>query len=187
MRRKDRQMSAEFGLEVIDRSDFGVLSLADRLGEVYSIPLSIARDGMSLFFHSARSGLKTDLLTPGTKVRVVFVSDVRVPELFGNSQLDQMLAEGKGLEVLGSNVFTTEFASAIVVGKVDVVESDDGKRDALRMICQKFVPDKIAYFDAALAGALPITMVYRIEIEEITAKRKKFDADGKELKFQRME
>ena len=27
MRRKDREMDAEFGLEVIDRSEFGVLSL----------------------------------------------------------------------------------------------------------------------------------------------------------------
>ena len=56
MRRKDREMNAEFGLEVIDRAEFGVLSLVDPQGEVYSVPLSIARDGSQLYFHSARSG-----------------------------------------------------------------------------------------------------------------------------------
>lgn len=187
MRRKDREMSVEFGLEVIDRSEFGVLSLVDLQGEVYSVPLSIARDGMQLYFHSARSGLKNTILEEGKKVRVVFVSDVRVPELYENSQLDQILAEEQGIEMLGSKVFTTEFASAIVTGKIAIVESNEGKLHGLRVICQKLVPGKMAYFEAAAQGALAITAIYRIDIEEITAKRKKFDANGEEMKFQRME
>ncbi|MDD2521646.1 MAG: pyridoxamine 5'-phosphate oxidase family protein [Anaerolineaceae bacterium] len=180
MRRKDREMSVEFGLEVIDRSDFGVLSLVDAHCEPYSVPLSIARDGMSLYFHSARSGVKTNLLTEGKRVRVVFVSDVRVPELIENDLLDQMLAEGSGRDVLGTKVFTTEFASAIVTGRISMVESDDAKRDALRLISQRFVPGKMAYFDAALGDALAVTSIYSIDIEELTAKRKKFAASGEE-------
>ncbi|HBO34861.1 MAG TPA: 5-nitroimidazole antibiotic resistance protein [Anaerolineaceae bacterium] len=187
MRRKDREMGVEFGLEVIDRSDFGVLSLVDLQGQVYSVPLSIARDGMRLYFHSARSGFKNTLLKEGKKVRIVFVSDVRVPDLFENSQLDQVLAEEKGMEMLGSKVFTTEFASAIVTGKVAFEESEEGKLRGLRAICEKFVPGKMAYFEAAASNALSITSVYSIDIEEITAKRKKFDSMGEEMKFQRME
>jgi len=187
MRRKDREMSVEFGLEVIDRSEFGVLSLVDKQGEVYSVPLSIARDGMQLYFHSARSGLKNTLLEEGIKVRIVFVSDVQVPELFDNSQLDQIMAEEKGIEMLGSKVFTTEFASAIVTGRIAIEESDEGKLLGLKVICQKLVPGKMAYFEAAACGALPITSIYRVDIEEITAKRKRFDAKGEEMKFQRME
>jgi len=186
MRRKDREMSAEFGLEVIDRADFGVLSLVDLQGEVYSVPLSIARDGMQLYFHSARSGIKNTLLEEGKKVRVVFVSDVRVPDLFENSQLDQILADEKGIEMLGSKVFTTEFASAIVTGTVAIEKSEEGKLHGLRVICEKLVPGKMAYFEATAANALAITAVYRIDIEEITAKRKKFDVNGEEMKFQRM-
>ena len=53
MRRKDREMSAEFGLSVIDKAQFGVLSLVNMENEVYSLPLSIARDGDRLYFHSA--------------------------------------------------------------------------------------------------------------------------------------
>ncbi len=187
MRRKDREMSADFGLEVIDRAEFGVLSLVNLQGEVYSVPLSIARDGMQLYFHSARSGLKNTLLEEGKKVRVVFVSDVRVPELFENSQLDQILAEERGIEMLGSKVFTTEFASAIVTGKIAIEDTDEGKLHGLKVICEKLVPGKMAYFEAAAYGALAITSVYRIDIEAITAKRKKFDYKGEEMKFQRIE
>ena len=187
MRRKDREMNADFGLEVIDRSEFGVLSLVDPQGEVYSVPVSIARDGMRLFFHSAKSGLKTTLLEEGKPVRIVFVSDVRVPDLFQNGQLDQILAEKKDLDLLGSKVFTTEFASAIVTGKISIEETEVKKRHGLKVICEKYVPGKMAYFEAAAGSALSITTVYRVEIEDITAKRKKFDSLGEEMKFQRME
>ena len=187
MRRKDREMNAEFGLEVIDRAEFGVLSLVDPQGEVYSVPLSLARDGSKLYFHRARSGFNNTLLKEGKPVRVVFVRDVRVPELFENSKLDQILVDEKGIEMLGSKVFTTEFASAIVTGRIALEESDEGKLHGLKVICEKLVPAKMAYFDAAAAHALAITAVYRIDIEEITAKRKKFDASGEEMKFQRME
>ena len=187
MRRKDREMSAEFGFEVIDHSEFGVLSLVNKQGEVYSVPLSIARDDRHLYFHSARSGLKNTLLEEGKQVRIVFVSDVQVPELFQNSQLDQILSSEKGIEMLGSKVFTTEFASAIVTGRIAIEESDEAKLRGLKVICEKLVPGKMAYFEAVAQGALPITSIYRVDIEEITAKRKKFDAKGEEMKFQRME
>ena len=151
------------------------------------MPLSIARDGMQLFFHSAKAGLKTNLLTDGKSVRVVFVSDVQVPDLFENSQLDQIVAEGKDLSMLGSKVFTTEFASAIVTGRIAIETSDEAKHHGLQVICDKYVPGKMAYFEAAVSSALPITAVYRIDIEEITAKRKKFDSKGDEMKFHHMD
>jgi hypothetical protein len=45
----------------------------------------------------------------------------------------------------------------------------------------------MAYFEAAASASLDITDVYQIEIESVTAKRKKFDQQGQEMKFQRME
>lgn len=36
MRRKDREMSREFGLKVIDRAPFGVLGLVDKEGKPYT-------------------------------------------------------------------------------------------------------------------------------------------------------
>lgn len=50
MRRKDREMSREFGLEVIDRAAYGVLSVVDSDGAPYALPLSIVRDGRICIF-----------------------------------------------------------------------------------------------------------------------------------------
>ncbi len=89
--------------------------------------------------------------------------------------------------MLGSKFINNDFYSATVTGRIALEESDEGKLHGLKVICEKLVPAKMAYFDAAAAHALAITAVYRIDIEEITAKRKKFDASGEEMKFQRME
>lgn len=50
MRRKDREMDREFGLKVIDKATYGVLAMVDE-GKPYCIPLSIVRDGNTLYFH----------------------------------------------------------------------------------------------------------------------------------------
>lgn len=43
------------------------------------------------------------------------------------------------------------------------------------------------YFDDAVKASIDRTMVIGIEIEEITAKRKKYDVNGDEMKWGRME
>jgi len=85
---------------------------------------------------------------------------------------------------LGSKVFTTEFESACVQGRVyELTESAD-KIFGLRCISEKFTPDKMALFELAAESALKITKVYEIRIESLTGKRKRFDAQGNELKAQ---
>lgn len=54
MRRKDRAMNKEFGLKLIDKSDYGVVSMVDSENKPYSLPLSIVRDEQLLYFHSAK-------------------------------------------------------------------------------------------------------------------------------------
>lgn len=187
MRRKDREMDEGFGFAVIDRADFGVLSLVGANGEPVSVPLSIARDGRRLYFHSATKGEKVEALQDGRQVSVVFVSDVRVPNLYPAEELELLLQNGDAASVLGSKVFTTEFASAIVQGRVFREYDDANKKEALRLICQRFVPARMAYFDLVLGDNLDFVAVYRIEIDCLTAKRKKYGSDREELNFQRTE
>jgi len=91
MRRKDREMNSEFAREVIDRSQYGVLACVTPDGKPYAIPLSIARDGDRLFFHSATAGSKVDYLPDGKEVALTFVSHVQLPELFNSEELVGML------------------------------------------------------------------------------------------------
>ena len=184
MRRKDREMDQDFARDVIDRSQYGVLACVTPAGKPYAIPLSIARDGGRLLFHSATSGCKVDYLPDGQDVALTFVSHVQVPELFSSEELAEMAIEPGAASKLGSKVFTTEFESACVQGKVYELTNPSDKLLGLRCICEKFTPDKMALFELAADGALKITKVYEIQIESLTGKRKRFDAQGNELKKQ---
>jgi nitroimidazol reductase NimA-like FMN-containing flavoprotein (pyridoxamine 5'-phosphate oxidase superfamily) len=182
MRRKDREMDPDFAREVIDRSQYGVLACVTPDGKPYAIPLSIARAGGRLFFHSATAGSKVDYLKEGQEVALTFVSHVQVPEFFSPEEVDKMANKPGAVSNLGSKVFTTEFESACVQGRVYELTDLSDKLFGLRCICEKFTPEKMAFFELAAGGALKITKVYEIRIESLTGKRKRFDAEGNELK-----
>lgn len=188
MRRKDREMNTEFAKQVIDRSRYGVLSIIETgSGTPYSIPLSIVRDDEFLYFHSAREGTKVDLFSGNNQVKIVFVGEVHVPNLFTTSQLDEMTKNEEKTVQLISSVFTTEFESAIVDGKIQEVLDTDEKIHALELICSKYTPDKMAYFQHAINSGENYTRVYRITMDVVKAKRKKYDSEGNEMKWGRLE
>lgn len=184
MRRKDREMDRAFALEIIDEAAYGVMALAkDDLP--YGLPLSLVRDGDRLLFHTARAGHKLEWVTDGAAAWVVFVSRVRVPDLFEEFQLEAMLADPEQTGQLVSSVFTTEFASAMVGGTITEVSDDSEKKRALERICQKYTPDKMKYFEAAAASGMALTRVFALSMEQVSAKRKKYDQAGQEMKFGR--
>lgn len=187
MRRKDRAMNRDFGLHIIDNSSYGVVSLIDSDNKPYSLPLSIVRDDDLLYFHSAKQGKKVELLKNDSDVTVVFVGQTNIPENFSEDELEEMSKDSeKGVQFI-SKVFTTEFESAIVNGKVNVVEEKEEKIKALKLICEKYTPDKMEYFPIAIRAGLDKTNVYSLKIEDLTSKRKKYDIDHEEMKWERME
>ena len=184
MRRKDREMDKEFGISIIDKSDYGLISMIDEKGQSYGLPLSIARKENTLYFHSAREGKKVRALKANPKVTIAFVGRVNVPENYTEEELDKMNEEPSQAVQFISSVFTTEFESSLVSGSVKLIEEEDEKIKGMRVICQKYTPTKMDYFDTAIKAGLARTDVYSLEIEEITSKRKKYDKSGKEMKWQ---
>ncbi|MBU5437156.1 pyridoxamine 5'-phosphate oxidase family protein [Tissierella sp. MSJ-40] len=187
MRRKDREMSREFGLKVIDKSRYGVLSMIGEDNEPYGIPLSIVRDGNNLYFHSAMDGKKVKIFEKSPKVSIAFVGETKIPENYTKEELDEIVKDESKAVLLISKVFTTEYESAVVKGKVKLVEDEDEKIKAMKLICEKYTLTKMDYFNMAIKAGLKRTNVYRVEIEEIKAKRKKYDIHGEEMKWGRME
>lgn len=165
MRRKDRQMPEEFALGVIAKCSFAQVAMTDEKGNPYCVPLSVAEDGGSIYFHSAFEGTKTDILKRNPKVYVSCVGDV-------TSAADR---------------FTTEFESAAFSGTACEVTDIQEKIKALRLICEKYTPDNMENFEDAIAKSLDRTAVWKIRIENLTGKRKKYDKSGEEMKFGRME
>ena len=186
MRRKEREMNREFGLKIIDAARYGIISMVDKDGKPYGLPLSIVRDGEVLYFHSAKEGKKVEALEQNTEVSVAFVGETRIPENYTREELDDMVRDEANAKLFISNVFTTEFESAIIFGKVKLVEDEDERIKAMRLICEKYTPTKMDYFDMAVRTGLGRANVYRIEIEQLTAKRKKYDEYGEEMRFGRV-
>lgn len=187
MRRKDREMDSDFALQVIENSAYAILSMIDIQGNPYGVPLSIVRKDDFLYFHSAKSGKKVETIQNKADVCVTFVGTVQVPDLFESKELDAWSKDEIKSGTFASKVFTTEYESAMVFGKVYLLEDKDEAIEGLKYICEKYTPDKMQYFDLAIKSAIAATNVYKISIENITAKRKKFDAHGEEMKHGRRE
>jgi len=178
MRRKDREMSKEFGYGIIDKARYGVLSMIDEKNDPYGLPLSTVREKDILYFHSAKDGKKVKIFKNNPNVSVAFVGEVNIPENYTKQELNEIAKDESKAALLISNVFTTEFESAIVKGTVSPVEDEEEKIKAMKLICKKYTLDKMDYFQMAIDAGLQRTNVYRIHIEDVKAKRKKYDSEG---------
>lgn len=165
MRRKDREMPEEFALGVADKCEYAVLAMTNISNEPYCVPITIVRDKNTVYFHCAADGEKIDCLRHSPKVCLACV---------GNTKR-------------ATDKFTTEFESAIIKGTACEVTEDAEKIHALQLLCLRHTPTNMAEFDEAVNKSLSRTAVWKIEISEITGKRKKYGSDGKELKFGKTE
>ena len=148
MRRSDRERDRSFALDVIDRCEYGVVSLQGE--EPYCLPLSLVRVGEELYFHCALEGKKLELLHRDPRVWVSFVAS----------------------NVAAKDKFTTYFQCAMVRGTASEVTAEGEKIAALRALCEKLTPTNMDAFDRAIAKSLAVTGVWKIHMDEITAKEK---------------
>lgn len=171
MRKESRQMSAEWALEVMDKAPFITVSMVDEEGMPYALPLSLARtDENTFYFHCALEGKKLDILSKRPKVCLNAVSKCK-PTVGPND---------------GS--FTLEFKSAVAFGEAEVVTDEAEKIAALRAICERFLPNHMEAFENSVARSLGRTAVVRVRLSEPpVGKRKQYDSQGVEMKWQRME
>ena len=155
MRRKDREIKEHNEIvEVIRNCDICRLGLVD--GEyAYILPLNFGMEQdeegkVTLYFHSALEGRKTELLKEGLKAS--FEMDTK-----HEIEYD----EGRGY-------CTYYFESVMGRGTIHIL-NDDEKFEALKKLIDHYHPGANAYFNTA---AIPRTLVYALEVEEMTGKRK---------------
>jgi hypothetical protein len=112
-----------------------------------------------------------------------FVGNVHVPEELNDGSKQDNTDSTKVFDTR----FTTEFESAVVFGTISIVEDKNEKVMGLRLISEKYVPKDMTYFDKAVDVSYNVTYVLRLDIQHITGKRKKYDKEGIEMKWGRME
>lgn len=153
MRRKDRQMSQEAAIELLERGDYGVLSSVDEEGQPYGVPVNYVFDGHdAIFFHCAREGHKLDNLRFNPRVSFTVV---------GNHQIMDWK-------------FSTAYESVILFGTAQEIEGDE-KYQCLKMLAQKFSPNYMEEFEKDIEKAMIPTMVIKIKIMQITGKERKWE------------
>ncbi len=166
MRKSNREMSGAWALEVMRKAPYITVSLTRADGTAYGVPLSLAcTDDDTWYFHCAMEGEKLDAIRQHPDVCLSAVAKC-VPTV---GPLD------------GS--FTLQYHSAIAFGKAEVVEDRSEKITALRAISERFLPQHMDAFDAAVERSINRTAVVRITLTAPpTGKRKEYDKDGKHMK-----
>ena len=165
MRRASRQMDATFALEVFDKAPYITVSFTKPDGTPYGVPLSLARtDERTFYFHGALEGEKLDCIAANPHVALSAVT--RCTPTVGPK-------DGN---------FTLQYKSAMAVGRAVLVSDRNEKIEGLRAICQRFLPNHMGAFDAAIERSLDRTAVVRITLTEPpTGKRKQYDQEGNEI------
>ena len=155
MRRKDRQgLDFKEIYEIIERCDVCRIALNND-GYPYMLPLnfgiSAENEKLTIYFHSALEGQKLDLIKNDNRASF---------EMDCNHKLEYF-------EERGYCTYASE--SVIGRGHIFMIEDDKEKFEALELLMDHYHPGKKAWFNPA---AIPRTAVYKLVVEEFTAKRK---------------
>lgn len=149
MRKGSREMGREQTFEVFDKAPYVTISMVREDGIPYGLPLSIVRKDENIFyFHCAKEGEKIDCLRKNPIVSLSAVSKC-MPKF----------------EIEKGN-YTEHYNSAIALGRVEEVIGKEEKVEALRLLCERFLPKFMDYFEEAIERSLDITAVYRITLTE---------------------
>lgn len=149
MRKASGEKDAEWAFEVFDRAPYVTVSMVRLDGTPYGLPLSLVRkDRRTFYFHCAAEGEKIDCLRANPTVSLSAVS-----------KCTPKFEEEKGN-------YTEYYHSAIAIGRVEEVKDDQEKIEALRLLCQRFLPKYMDHFDEAIARSLSHTTIIRITLTE---------------------
>ncbi len=148
MRRFKQQLSEDMCMVILQRNTSGVLALCGKDMMPYAVPLSHAVDEGRLIFHCAKEGHKLDLiLENGNASFCVIDQDEVHPERF-----------------------TTYFRSVIVFGRIRIIDDENEKLEATKIIGRRCNPD-VEALEAELAKGFSRVVMLEMAIDRITGKQ----------------
>ena len=148
MRRKEKMISQEEIMEVLETAEYGVLSTVSGDGIPYGTPVNFVFMDGATYFHCATEGHKLGNIAANDNVCFTVVDSVE----------------------LMPDQFNTKYRSVIAFGKAEVLENEEEKKAALLGILKKlspgFIENGMKYIDSSVDKA----HVIRISISEMTGK-----------------
>lgn len=151
MRRSKQLLPEADTNEILENGTTGIVSVLGDDEYPYGVPINYAYENNTIYFHCAKTGHKIDAIRKHDKVSfTVIASDLVAP------------AE-----------FTTHFKSIIAFGSASVVENDDVKLHAMRLLNQKYSPDFMESGEESIRQAWNALEVVQIELEHVSGKQSK--------------
>ena len=150
LRRKDRAITEEEAIDLLNRAEYGVLSTVTENGKPYGVPLNFCIIDHCIYFHCAVEGKKIDNIKQNKSVSFCAVGNTEIlPDKFG-----------------------TKYESVIVSGEVEEV-FDMIKQIALEGLLHKYSPEYIDKGIKYIEGLREKTRVFKITIDKLTGKARK--------------
>lgn len=149
MRKTNRRKDARWAMEVFDKAPYMTLSTTRPDGTPYGLPLNVvSKNDTTFYFHCASEGEKIDCIKHNPIVSLSAVS-----------RCTPKYEEEK-------NNFTEYYNSAIAIGIAEIVTNVNEKIEALRLLCDKYLPKFMVHFEDAIHRSLDRTTVVRITLTE---------------------
>jgi nitroimidazol reductase NimA-like FMN-containing flavoprotein (pyridoxamine 5'-phosphate oxidase superfamily) len=149
MRRQDRQIADEAQLwDILRSADVCRVAFCDE-NWPYIVPLNFGCLDGKLYFHSAASGLKLDLLKANPNICFEVDTDVEILP---------------GAEACG---WSARFRSVLGFGRMCIVEDPEEKRAGIKALVAQYT-DREIEAPAAIPGN---TIVLRVDVQQLTGKQ----------------
>lgn len=151
MRRKEKLMDNEAGIELLKKCSYGVLSLFGDDDYPYGVPVNYAYKDNCIYIHGFLSGHKIDAIQNHSKVCFTVVGET---------------------EVLKQQV-TTNYVSVIAFGKAEIILSPNNaeRENAFSVLMERFIPGEEERTSKYIKAHEANTSVIKIVIEHMTCKR----------------
>ena len=147
MRRKDRAISEDEAIALLDIAEYGVLSTVNEYGKPYGVPLNFCIIDSCVYFHCTVEGQKIDNITHNGNVSFCTVGKTTIlPETFG-TLYESVIISGEVVEVFGP-------------------KKQAGLEGLLHKYSPEFIDKGIEYIDSLKE----ITRVFKIAINKLTGK-----------------
>lgn len=148
MRRIRQQLPEEESIQILKNATSGTLALLGDGGYPYSLPISFVYADGRLFFHSALNGHKIDAIHGCDKAS------------FSVIQKDDVKPEK----------YTTCFRSVICFGHIRILDNDEDKMKAIRMLGNRYNPGNDDALEAEIRKSFNAMCVIELDIEHMTGK-----------------
>ncbi|MEG0828994.1 MAG: pyridoxamine 5'-phosphate oxidase family protein [Anaerovoracaceae bacterium] len=148
MRRKDKALSLEETKALLERGEYGFLATISEDDTPYTMPISFVYNDNAIYIHCAQEGHRLENIQKNNNVCFNVVDSVKL-----------MPAK-----------FNTQYKSAIVFGKIKVVDDLAEKRDGIISIVKKYSPDYQAAGMDYIEKSFDALKILKIDISHMTGK-----------------